>query len=635
MSTIPFRYDFFISYERSISGEFARKLQHELSANFGKKAFLDQKNIAFGKKWETEIRKALTDTHIFVVLLPLASDPSLYVVSEVTIALDLARSDPKRKIVWVYIGEEKMRSADLTLGLHAFQGISDAKEEGVRNVAIKLASDHLVQSGYSGIKLFPSRDDATKEMLEDLSRATHAYFMGISHSKLWSYLQQLAENTDQRKLPLQHVEVYFANNELGNLIEPNQFSMNIREAMLKLGIVVKSHPRFSDPEITFYQFPHILTPSGSRFKLSNDDEDIEDIPFSVIYNVFPERGTDLSVSWTLSIRYSMCDPSTKDIFRREVVSFERLAKTRKHVFTVSRRNIWDESGEAWNTFEGDYPVYDEIYNTLWDFGEIAPDHKVLDFGSGTGSSMQTVAEQLQEGSLTLVDTSPGMLSYARNTFANDPRVNIILGDACGRLPGKKHLEHKFDRITSCLSLQSFADNIGSIKRFAENCKRYLHQDGQVIIGVHNSFIDCPPPEGFKTWQDPFRAALEEELMKRELPMKNRRSQKKFKQKQIIEVFQRAGFINDNVEIRTFPRTIEDRVAMWLTPAVFDSVTDVRKVGQKQHREIVENAGIKSLQQETMPTTVVMMCFSRPYRSSEEGKKGSNAPHQWGRLTVPG
>ncbi len=610
MQNPSFQYDFFISYERSISEKFALKLQHELSETFDKNVFIDKESIKFGDNWEKEIRAALKDSHTFVVLLPLASNPSIYVESEVTGAIELARSDPNRKIVPVLVDESNTKSADWPLGLNTYQGIFATEEGGVREVAEKLASDNQIRSKYPGVNFFLARDLATQEMLNDLSKATHAYFMGISHSKLWSYLQQIPDNTSHKKLPLKHVEIYFAHDELGKLIEPSKFSMNVREAILQISIALKSHPRFSDLNISFYQFPHILTPSGSRFKLLTDGETVKDLPFSVIYNVFVERGMDLSASWTMSMHYTKRDNLLRDIFLQEVISFERLSKSRKHLFTVSKNNVWDQSGEAWNYFELEFPVYENIYNKLWDHGQISPDHKVLDFGSGTGASLQTVAEKLQEGSLTLVDTSPGMLRTARETFSNNPHVNFVLGDACSRL-FDKNLQHKYDRITSCLSLQSFADNMGSLHRFAKNCNLYIAKDGRVIIGVHNSFIDCDPPEGFETWEDPFRAALINELMNRKIPIKNPNTRKRFTQNEIIEAFEGTGFICDGTEIEIFPRTIEDRVAMWLTPAVFDSIADINDVTKEQHHEIVEKAGSNCIadKAKTMPTTVVIFCFN--------------------------
>ena len=316
MADSDFRYDFFISYDRNSSGDFAKKLCSNLVDTYKANVFIDDE-MDLGAKWELEIRQAIEHSRVVVVVLPPEPSTSPYMTSEVHIAIDLARLDAGRKVVWVYIGEHAPNLSQLILGLQELQGFIAAEYGGVKGVAERLWSDYKAIlhdtntiSKRTGVRLFPSRDHATPGMLDDTANATRAYFFGISNRKLWSYLQQVANSINQHSLPLEHVEVYFANNELGNLLEPNKFSSNVQEALLRIGIVLKSYPGFADPRVEFYQVPHILGPSGSRFLLVKDTQN-NNLPFSVIYNVFVERGVDLSVAWTMSMHYSQCDPKER------------------------------------------------------------------------------------------------------------------------------------------------------------------------------------------------------------------------------------------------------------------------------------------------------------------------------------
>ena len=612
MTRDEFQHEFFLSYERSTSREFAESLKKELETNYGARVFLDL-NLQSGDKWAAEITDALKTSRVFVAIIPGSRIDSPYFATEVLSAIELAGGDARRRVTWVYTGDGEFKQNELPFGLPPFQGVLLTNHPGPAGVAKQLADEHMTLGGSSsaapsltGVKLYSSRNQATAEMQDDVAKATHAYFMGVSHRKLASILQEAAERAVGGALPLERVEVYFANEELGTLLD-RRFAENMRAAILSLGTVLKTHPRFADPQLEIYQFPHVLAPNGSRFRLASETPP-EGFPFSVVYDVVVERGFDLSVAWTMCMRLLECDPGGRDIFQRAVSSYERLEKTRRRIFTATAGNLWDRSGPAWSQFQSDHLVYEMISRALWEFGAIGADHDILDLGSGTGTSLVPLARELDAGSLTLVDTSPGMLVIARDTFAAERGVNIVLGDACRRLPGD-YADRRFDRITSCLSLQSFSDDIESIAGFARNCASHLKKDGRIIIGVHNSFMRGEPPEGFANWTDPLREAIKAELSERKIPIRSpKETRRKFDSQEIIGAFGRAGLHCERVEQQQFVRSIEDRVAMWRAPAVFNSIADMRRIDSQTHADIVSVAGRAVRHESTMPTTVTMFRF---------------------------
>jgi CheY-like chemotaxis protein len=96
----------FISYAREDEAS-ARRIRDFLRKN-GVTAWLDVEDLIPGQEWETEIRRALRDSHLVVVCL---SNKSItkrgYVQKEIKLALDLADQEPPGSIFVVPVKVEE------------------------------------------------------------------------------------------------------------------------------------------------------------------------------------------------------------------------------------------------------------------------------------------------------------------------------------------------------------------------------------------------------------------------------------------------------------------------------------------------------------------------------------------------
>jgi tRNA (cmo5U34)-methyltransferase len=100
------------------------------------------------------------------------------------------------------------------------------------------------------------------------------------------------------------------------------------------------------------------------------------------------------------------------------------------------------------------PCFDDFYGTVARVLPFGPDDAfdVLDLGAGTGLLSALLRERYPKARLTLVDISDEMLARARERFAGEKDVRIIVSDySVEPLPGR------FDAIVSALSIHHLDD----------------------------------------------------------------------------------------------------------------------------------------------------------------------------------
>jgi TIR domain-containing protein len=116
-------WDFFLSHSHD-GLLVAQHLRNEFEPPAS--VFFDQDDLADGRLWNDDLKKALNDTRVFVLLLSRADWDSLYVNAEKDVAVDIYKSDRRdRRVVPVYLKEKKVptpKEAPFPLG--SFQGVA-------------------------------------------------------------------------------------------------------------------------------------------------------------------------------------------------------------------------------------------------------------------------------------------------------------------------------------------------------------------------------------------------------------------------------------------------------------------------------------------------------------------------------
>jgi SAM-dependent methyltransferase len=243
--------------------------------------------------------------------------------------------------------------------------------------------------------------------------------------------------------------------------------------------------------------------------------------------------------------------------------------------------------------------------------------RILDLGSGSGSTSEILLQNRQEVSVVLLDGSPQMVRLAREQFNHMRGVRVAL---C-RLPphGGEDIDlgrEKFSLITIHQSLRDLIDAFGNVDNLARWCRDRLDNTGRVMIGAHNGIVLTKEPDGFSGWEDPFRAALIKKLSEnRQCRPYLRKSPKKLSEKEIQEAFERQGFEVLTKHEEVFQYSFEDRQRMWHVPAVMDSVIDVRRVGSEVVAKFVDEAVGPLLRQQTMPRTMIYWLFKMKPRET--------------------
>jgi len=168
------------------------------------------------------------------------------------------------------------------------------------------------------------------------------------------------------------------------------------------------------------------------------------------------------------------------------------------------RREWTVSARAWERWEPELvaslsAVDPHLFRAL----ELAPGHRVLDFGCGSGEPTLALAPLVAPGQVVGVDLSAPMLATARRRarLRHSDNVRFLCGDiARMRLPGR------FDRVLSRYGLM-FVDDIPLT---LDRIRRAMKPGGRIALAVWGPpesnawiqarafaarpFLKAPPPD---------------------------------------------------------------------------------------------------------------------------------------------
>ncbi|MFW6176585.1 MAG: class I SAM-dependent methyltransferase [Thermoplasmatota archaeon] len=115
--------------------------------------------------------------------------------------------------------------------------------------------------------------------------------------------------------------------------------------------------------------------------------------------------------------------------------------------------------------------------------ELEGDEKVLDIGTGTGEILPWIAEYLDDGVVIGTDISKGMLRRTKTKIKKNDlenKVKVVYDD----IENSRFSKDSFDKIIATFTFTTVPDP----KRTAEECKRILKKDGEIVV------LDTGKPE---------------------------------------------------------------------------------------------------------------------------------------------
>jgi ubiquinone/menaquinone biosynthesis C-methylase UbiE len=464
---------------------------------------------------------------------------------------------------------------------------------------------------------FDKRDQATPSMYDDMKTAERLAFLGISNTRLHTYL-----NTSLRRgrtLPWRRIFVFFARDDVGYSWEQDKFGSNLLKSVLDIAetFSADTHRDLMSAleQVVFSQSTLPSYYGGSLFQSTINDN----ARFSSIYvvNYIPTEDADARTSYTIRLSSKNSRGGGTDPFQSYSEGYRAIEAKANAIYALdcSQQNLWDKSAESWDRFEKDFPVYSSVMNDLCDFAGIGGSQTILDVGCGSGRASRPVAKRLNKGRLFLLDRSVRMLTKARSLLKSEWQqytgieIHYVLSDAARNIPlYGAAAAARYDRILFHFSFQHLVVNDVSIETLARHWEPFLAQDGEIVIAIHNKCIKCDPPLAFRNWNDEFRNELETNLSAAGLRLKAQ-VEPSLTIEGLEKGFSQAGLKCIQRKERLYKRTFEDRAAMWLTPAIIGSLAIVEDHGFERVKDAVENAHSRVRQMETMPMTVFFFRFT--------------------------
>jgi ubiquinone/menaquinone biosynthesis C-methylase UbiE len=147
---------------------------------------------------------------------------------------------------------------------------------------------------------------------------------------------------------------------------------------------------------------------------------------------------------------------------------------------------WDSFSEHYDGVFLASPHYSRTVDMMIEFLGKGEGGAFLDLGCGTGNLAAAILDRFPGATVTGVDPSGGMIDKSTKRFADDPRVQLAVGDALSIPCGEK----EFDGVVSNLALHHVlpADR----KACATEVARVLKPGGVFVYGDMFCGVDAPP-----------------------------------------------------------------------------------------------------------------------------------------------
>ncbi|WP_300030107.1 class I SAM-dependent methyltransferase [uncultured Roseobacter sp.] len=151
-----------------------------------------------------------------------------------------------------------------------------------------------------------------------------------------------------------------------------------------------------------------------------------------------------------------------------------------------QRDFWsDAAGPKWVRLQAQMDqLMQPVLDVVWDRAGLAQGQRVLDVGSGTGTSTLQAADQVApDGHVTGADISDSMTALARTRTHGRPGVSLILADVANHA----FQTQSFDAVVSRFGVMFFADSVAA---FA-NIRAAMVPGAQITFAAWADIPDNP------------------------------------------------------------------------------------------------------------------------------------------------
>jgi ubiquinone/menaquinone biosynthesis C-methylase UbiE/class 3 adenylate cyclase len=487
------------------------------------------------------------------------------------------------------------------------------------------AEDGVAQWRGCQLDVFCARHKATPYMYDDMKRSRRVVFVGVSHTKLVDYLGEVVAEAQvaEERLPWESMLVCFASEESGTTwgrwekYDFRQALLTTRRRLIEFfgaPELLRVAPSFREAVLCQTDLPSFVGMCACTYASQTEDEP------SVIYvnQYLPLPHQDLKEAVTR--RVAPVGAARQALFRVYVAALEEVRRRSKRIGEVEQ-NHWNQSADEWDSFLEAFPTYEDSMRELVRFAGLRLSHRVLDVGCSTGRTSRLIADKVDPhrgGGLSVLDESPAMIEKARKALRRYRFVEYYVARTLESVECILPARH-FSKLVFHFSFPLIVPRDGTAQEALRRWVRFLARGGEIVVAIHNSFLEVDMPPEWGGWQDSLRAEVERgitELGKRPLPQAT-----KWTVDEIDDMCQRTGLRRVSRLVLAFPRTMEDRFRMWKTPAVRASLfpADVDRVDQDR---ILEAAREACGACETAPTLVTYLRYKlvTPPSATRPGRK---------------
>jgi predicted O-methyltransferase YrrM len=424
---------------------------------------------------------------------------------------------------------------------------------------------------YSRIETYLTRNGSDSAMIRDIAHFGSASFFGVSHPNTAEYLVSILTELGPRET-IDSLEIYYASSRDGELWERKSFHSNLVNSRQQIAAVATSSiwaKKFTKP-IHFFQSIHHSTFGGCVVSTGETDRIL------YVVNYLPSVNPDFRTSLT----YRLPIPDTHASSRRSLsqVYLDSLKVVRQGSVSLGEfsNSLWDRSAVEWSSFVSKYRAYGDSMAYMCKLADVQGNERVVDLGCADGTTSRIIEAILRTGHLTVLDSSPQMIALARTVLA--PNVAFSL-QSIPALAGRPEvdLNPPYDAIFIHLALSNIASDVERLRQVFEWCHQRLVDNGRLLVAMHNTAVRLPESD-YDPERDPLRRAIIELVG----PSKIRTPQFAipFTVEDVRANAALCGFDLVTSEVRAFPMTMTDRLAMWKTPVVLDSLIDTTQMSRE-------------------------------------------------------
>lgn len=426
------------------------------------------------------------------------------------------------------------------------------------------------------IASFKKREETDGLMIQSLKDAKEVDFIGTSHRKLSDFLKSVFRDKNE----LTTINLLYACDADG-FARDKSFQDTMRKSIRNIGNLIgleASHNNISDNfTLNLFQMRHNCFFNGCR---------IDEKTFYISNRLY-EDGIESESEYTVYFEKSKKSDDLQTIFKCYSEAFNALRNNAVYLWKF-KKDLWNLSVNQWDNFINHSYAYGTNMREVVEIVEKLKPSCVMEVCCGTGQLTRMLADRLQDCKLIFVDKSPRMVSHCEEKLGSSA-VGYVF-DVTDSSASTDYFfgDHPFVNIIVChISIPIPEIGIDNFINFLNFCFAYLKMNGHLVISLLNTTVKIEDDK-YDQKKDVFRESLKTFSENAGVGKHYRQKTKELIGQSDLEklILETGRFkIVDRIS-KVYPFTMQERLNMWKTPAVLDTLLDYEGIERSQLNKIL-------------------------------------------------